>query len=79
MASARRSYRLDSKEILDALVNDVDSDIEEDPEIQIEGKLLYFIIVFLFKYTLFATYRFLLVFSLSRGNSRLTRGGIGPR
>ncbi|CAG5033836.1 unnamed protein product [Parnassius apollo] len=36
MASARRSWRLDSKEIFDVLVNDVDSDIEEDPEIQIE-------------------------------------------
>ncbi|CAG4936709.1 unnamed protein product [Parnassius apollo] len=36
MGSARRSWRLDSKEIFDVLVNDVDSDIEEDPEIQIE-------------------------------------------
>ncbi|CAG5000909.1 unnamed protein product [Parnassius apollo] len=36
MASARRSWRLDSKEMFDVLVNVVDSVIEEDPEIQIE-------------------------------------------
>ncbi|KAL4718074.1 hypothetical protein ACJJTC_016224 [Scirpophaga incertulas] len=36
MTSSRRSYRLDSNEILDALVADDDSDIEEAPDIDIQ-------------------------------------------
>lgn len=43
MASSRRSYRLDSNEIIDFLVDDDDSDIEEAPDIEIQGKLLYFV------------------------------------
>lgn len=47
MATLRRKYRLDSNEILEALIDDDDSDVEEAPDSQIEGKLLYFTGLFL--------------------------------
>lgn len=65
MASARRSYRLDSTEIVEFLIDDDDSDVGEAPNNEIEGKLLFQLMYSQHK-LIFVEHDFILFFCLFR-------------